>query len=261
LFNRHFQLIASTVGAVFLISGCGTAFPSGYLGGGLPDFGEMGPPAYREQPTTTPPEFTILPPPGAQPAPVPSTPALPTPEPTYPTPKPTYPTPAPTYPTPSPTYPTPAPTYPTPAPTQPTPAPVDGSEYQSQLENDILAMVNAERAKVGAKALVMEPMRRDVARAHSKDMAVRNFFDHYNPDGKSPFDRMKAVGISYTTAGENIAYNTYPLDRAAKAAMDGWMNSDGHRKNIQNAKYGRTGIGVYRNPSNGKVYLTQVFTN
>jgi uncharacterized protein YkwD len=138
---------------------------------------------------------------------------------------------------------------------------VSDSEFLSQLENDILRMVNEERAKVGAKALAMETMRRDVARAHSKDMAVRNFFDHNNPDGKSPFDRMKAVGISYTAAGENIAYNTYPVDRAAKAAMDGWMNSDGHRKNIQNAKYGRTGIGVYRNPSNGRVYLTQVFTN
>jgi Uncharacterized protein with SCP/PR1 domains len=131
----------------------------------------------------------------------------------------------------------------------------------SQLEDDILRMVNEERAKVGAPALSMESMRRDVARGHSKDMAVRNFFDHNNPDGKSPFDRMRAAGISYSTAGENIAYNTYPVDRAAKAAMDGWMKSDGHRKNIQNAKYGRTGIGVYRNPSNGRVYLTQVFTN
>lgn len=239
--------MAATLGAVVLISGCGTAYPSGFLGGGLPDFGEMGPPAYREQPSTTPPDFTMLPPPAEKPAPVPSTPTLPTPNPTYPTPRPTYPT--------------PSPTYPTPAPTQPTPAPVDDSEYLSQLENDILAMVNAERAKVGARALAMESMRRDVARAHSKDMAVRNFFDHTNPDGKSPFDRMRAAGISYTTAGENIAYNTYPVDRAAKAAFDGWMNSDGHRKNIQNANYGRTGIGVYRNPSNGRVYLTQVFTN
>lgn len=244
MFYRHVKWLAATVGTVALISGCGTGFASGFLGGTAPDFGEMGPPAYREQPTNAPPDFTMLPPPG-QPEPEPSTqplPGTPTPKPTYPTPKPTYPTPKPTYPT-------------------PTPGPVDGSEYLSQLEDSILQMVNDERSKVGAKALSMDAMQRDVARAHSKDMAVRNFFDHTNPDGKSPFDRMKAAGISYSTAGENIAYNTYSVDRAAKAAMDGWMNSDGHRKNIQNAKYGRTGIGVYRNPSNGRVYFTQVFTN
>ena len=235
MFFRHFQLIASTVGAVVLVSGCGAGFPSGLPGGFAPDFGEMGPPAYREQPTNLPPDFTMLPPPG-QPS-TPSEPGTPTPKPTYPTPKPTYPTPAPSQ-----------------------PAPPDDSEYLSQLEDTILRMVNQERAKVGAKALAMETMRRNVARAHSKDMAVRSFFDHYNPDGKSPFDRMKAVGISYSTAGENIAYNTYPVERAAQAAMDGWMNSDGHRKNIQNASYGRTGIGVYRS-SNGRVYFTQVFTN
>jgi len=222
---------------MLLASGCGAGFPGGLMGGAAPDFGDLGPPSYREQPSTTPPDFTMLPPPGQpsnpQPQPQPSTPTLPW-------------------------TPTPAPTQP---PTQPTPPPVSDSEYLSQLEDDILRMVNEERAKVGAPALSMESMRRDVARGHSKDMAVRNFFDHNNPDGKSPFDRMRAAGISYSTAGENIAYNTYPVDRAAKAAMDGWMKSDGHRKNIQNAKYGRTGIGVYRNPSNGRVYLTQVFTN
>ena len=229
MITRYFPLITTTVGVMLLATGCGAGLPGGLLGGVAPDFGEMGPPAYREQPTSTPPDFTMLPPPAQQPNPQPSTPTLPG--------------------------------TPTPAPVQPTTPPVNDSEYLSQLEDDILRMVNEERAKVGAKALAMESMRRDVARGHSKDMAVRNFFDHNNPDGKSPFDRMKAVGISYTTAGENIAYNTYPVDRAAKAAMDGWMKSDGHRKNIQNAKYGRTGIGVYRNPSNGRVYLTQVFTN
>ena len=223
---------------MMLVAGCGTGYSSGFLGGTVPDFGEMGPPAYREQPTSTPPDFTLLPPPGQQPGT-----GQPSPQPSTP---------------PNPWNPKPTPT-PTPIPTQP-PTPVD-SEYLSQLEDDILRMVNEERAKVGAKALAMESRQRDVARAHSKDMAVRNFFDHTNPDGKSPFDRMKAAGISYSTAGENIAYNTYPVDRAGQAAMDGWMKSDGHRKNIQNAKYGRTGIGVYRNPSNGRVYLTQVFTN
>lgn len=237
---RHFQFLAATIGTVIVLSGCGASFPSGFVGAPGQDFGEMGPPDYREQPPATAPDFTMLPPPAQQPAPLPSTPPSPW------NPKPT---------------PTPGPISPTPPPPIPTPPPANDAEFLSQLEDNILRMVNEERAKVGAKALTMEVMRRDVARGHSKDMAVRAFFDHMNPDGKSPFDRMRAVGISYTSAGENIAYNTYPVDRAAKAAMDGWMNSDGHRKNIQNAKYGRTGIGVYRHPSNGRVYFTQVFTN
>lgn len=219
---RRFQLAASLLGGLFLLPGCGTGFASGLPWS--PDFGEMGPPAYREMPSSAAPDFTMLPPP-----------------------------------TDLPTKPLPAPTQP--APTQPTPPPVSDSEYLSQLEEDILRMVNEERAKAGAQAMVMESLRRNVARAHSKDMAVRSFFDHNNPDGKSPFDRMKAAGISYSTAGENIAYNSLPVDRSAKAAMDSWMKSDGHRKNILNTKYGRTGIGVYRNPSNGRIYLTQVFTN
>ncbi len=244
---RRFQLMASTIGTLVVLTGCGAGYPSTFPGS-VPgsfdgDFGELGPPAYREQPPSQAPDFTMLPPPAQQPVPVPSTPAPPwNPSPT-----------------PAPGYPTPAP--PQPAPTQPTAPPVGDSQFLGQLEEAILQMVNEERAKVGAKALAMETMRRDVARAHSLDMAARNFFDHTNPDGKSPFDRMRSVGISYTTAGENIAYNTYPVDRAARAAFDGWMNSEGHRKNIQNANYGRTGIGVYRNPGNGRVYLTQVFTN
>lgn len=221
MFFRTFPFATSTLGALILVSGCGID-PMNH--GVVPDFGEMGPPAYREQPSLYPPDVIMLPPP-AQPAPETDTPA-------------------------------PAPT--TPPPSQPTSP--EESEYLSQLEEAILQRVNAERAKVGAKALAMESTRRAVARAHSKDMAVRNFFDHTNPDGKSPFDRMKAAGISYSAAGENIAYNTYPIDRAVDAVMQGWMNSSGHRQNIQNVTYGRTGIGVYRSP-NGRIYFTQVFTN
>lgn len=243
------RLMFPALGALLLVSGCGNVAPAGFpYPGGYPmippaeDFGEMGPPAYRETPPGKAPDFTMLPGPVA------------------PTPKPTYPTPAPVYPTPRPTYPTPAPTYPTPAPTQPTPPPVTDSEYLSQVEDQILQLINAERAKVGAKALVMESMRREVARQHSKDMAIRKFFDHYNPDGKSPFDRLREAGVSYSTAGENLAMNSLPVNRAAQAAMDGWMSSEGHRQNLQKAVYGRTGIGVYRT-SRGAITYTQVFTN
>lgn len=163
----------------------------------------------------------------------------------------------------------PAPTYPKPSPVQSpapivTPAPVaspaPGSTDLASLEDYILEQTNAERAKVGAKALVMNSTLRPLAQSRSKDMADRNYFDHVTPDGKKVFDMLKELGYAYTTAGENIAYNTYPVSRAAQEAMTGWMNSSGHKANILNTKFGRIGVGAYRR-SDGRVYFTQVFTN
>lgn len=146
----------------------------------------------------------------------------------------------------------------TPAPS-PTSAPV--STELSALEDYILQQTNAERAKVGAKTLVMDPTLRPLAQSRSQDMAVRNYFDHLTPDGKKVFDMLRELGYPYSTAGENIAMNTYPLSSSAQAAFKGWMNSSGHKANILATKYGRIGVGAYRRTSDGAVYFTQVFTN
>jgi uncharacterized protein YkwD len=122
-------------------------------------------------------------------------------------------------------------------------------------EVKMLELVNKERTSRGLKPLVMDEKLREVARAHSKDMFARGYFAHNDPDGKDPFDRMKAAGINYLVAGENLA-----LAPSVDLAHDGLMNSPGHRANILTAEYGKVGIGVIDGGPYGKMF-SQEFTN
>lgn len=140
---------------------------------------------------------------------------------------------------------TPAPTKPpvtsptapvTPAPTQPVDtAPVDNLTYEEQ----VAALVNKERAANGLAALKLNAELSRVARAKSQDMRDRKYFSHTSPTYGSPFDMMRAFGITYRTAGENIAMG-YATPQAVVTA---WMNSPGHRANILNASYTQIGVG------------------
>lgn len=129
---------------------------------------------------------------------------------------------------------------------------VDWDPAWAALEARIVEIVNmhrAEGANCGSKGtfgpaapLVMQPNLRCAARVHSKDMADRGFFDHVNPDGDDPFDRMMKAGyVIMTTAGENIAAG----NATAEATMAQWMNSDGHCANIMNPDYKEIGVGYY----------------
>jgi uncharacterized protein YkwD len=150
------------------------------------------------------------------------------------------------------TAPTAAPT-PTPAPVA-TPAPTTGTT--DPMVKQVFDLVNAERAKVGAKALVLSDAINKCAQFRSQDMATRNYFSHTDPDGHDPFYWLKQYGISYRTAGENIAMG----QTSAASVMSGWMNSSGHKANILNTSYGKIGIGVAKN-SAGRLYWTQLFTD
>lgn len=116
---------------------------------------------------------------------------------------------------------------------------------------EVCRRTNAERSKVGLAPLVLEGQRSLVAQTHSEDMSTRSFFNHENPDGLDPFDRLAAAGIPYSFAAENIAVG----QTTAKQVMDDWMKSSGHRANILNPKFGRLGVGA----TNGR--WTQVFTD
>ena len=124
----------------------------------------------------------------------------------------------------------------------------------SEFERRVLDLVNEERAKNGLKPLVWSDELANVARKHSQDMATRNFFSHTNPDGLSPFDRIKNAGISYRAAGENIAAG----QTTPEAVMESWMNSSGHRANILNGNYTQLGVGCVKGGSYG-IYWTQCF--
>lgn len=127
------------------------------------------------------------------------------------------------------------------------------AEPDSKAEAAMLKLLNTERQKRGLKPLKMDDDLRQVARGHSRDMLGRGYFAHESPDGRGPFDRLKAAGISYRAAGENLA-----LAPDVTTAHRGLMNSPGHRANILQRRFGRVGIGALRASPYG-VMFTQAF--
>lgn len=124
----------------------------------------------------------------------------------------------------------------------------------SAFQKKVVDLVNAERAKAGLKPLKMNTQLSKTATLKSQDMAKNNYFDHNSPTYGSPFDMMKKYGISYKTAGENIAMG----QTTPEQVMKGWMNSPGHRANILKASFTQIGVGVAKN-SAGRLYWTQQF--
>ncbi|GAA2517967.1 hypothetical protein GCM10010393_58650 [Streptomyces gobitricini] len=116
----------------------------------------------------------------------------------------------------------------------------------------MLALVNAERAKVGCVPVRASRGLSALAGAYSEDMAERGFFSHTDPDGASPWDRAAKAGVE-GLAAENIARG----QADARAVMESWMNSDGHRANILNCDYTRLGVGVHF--ADGGPWWTQNF--
>lgn len=134
----------------------------------------------------------------------------------------------------------------------PPPAPTCGNETErAQLE-----LTNEARRAAGAPALVCDERLTLAARLHSQDMCDQGYFSHTSLDGRSFADRIREQGATYRTAGENIARG----QRTPADVHDAWMNSDGHRRNILNASFGRIGIGYVACPGSGP-YWTQDFTD
>lgn len=121
----------------------------------------------------------------------------------------------------------------------------------TDFEQEVIRLVNEIRANNGLKALTYDWQLSRVARIKSQDMKDNRYFAHNSPVYGTPFQMMKAFGISYRTAGENIAkgYST------PQAVVNGWMNSSGHRANILNANYTHIGVGYV----SGGNYWTQMF--
>ncbi|MER2047210.1 MAG: CAP domain-containing protein [Solibacillus sp.] len=125
------------------------------------------------------------------------------------------------------------------------------SQSVSEFEKQVVDLTNAERAKEGLKPLEMHSPLMKVAQAKSEDMAKNNYFSHTSPTYGSPFDQIKSAGISYRSAGENIAQG----QRTPQQVVQAWMESPGHRQNIMNANYTHIGVGFVDNG----YYWTQQF--
>ncbi len=154
---------------------------------------------------------------------------------------------------------------------------------KDELEKQIHSLTNQYRTQNGLKALSWDDGLSNIARSHSKDMAIRGYFSHDTPEGKDPTDRgisqgyrcQKTIGnLIYSGIAENIFQNNLydsvtiigvvPIhdwnsqDELAKSTVDGWMESSGHRDNILTKTYDLEGIGVEIS-SDSKVYITQNF--
>ncbi len=125
------------------------------------------------------------------------------------------------------------------------------SNTVTDYETEVLRLVNIERANNGLKPLTMNWELSRVARYKSQDMHDKGYFSHTSPTYGSPFDMMTKFGISYRTAGENIAMGY----RKPQAVVTGWMNSPGHRANILKSSFTQIGVGYVASGN----YWTQMF--
>lgn len=143
---------------------------------------------------------------------------------------------------------------PDPAPDTSTPSVPDSStpEADQSMAQQILALVNQERAAAGLSALVLDGSVTQAATVRAGEL--QSSFSHTRPDGSSCFTALQQAGVSYRGAGENIAYG----QSTAQAVMTAWMNSSGHRANILSESF--TTLGVGYTVVNGTPYWVQMFT-
>lgn len=143
-------------------------------------------------------------------------------------------------------------TKPAPKPTKTSTRPVVRGD--SSFEGTVLTLVNQERVKAGCASLTNDSRLAKAARAHSADMAARDYFDHTTPEGVSFAQRISDAGYRYRMAAENIAAG----QSSPASVMKGWMNSSGHRANILNCKLKHIGVGLAY-ASGGRPFWTQDF--
>ncbi len=121
------------------------------------------------------------------------------------------------------------------------------------MAQQILALVNAERKKAGVPLLTLSTEVSSVAQVKAQDMATNGYFDHNSPTYGSPFSMLSSFGVTYRSAGENIAKG----QQTASAVMTAWMNSSGHKANILSTNYTQLGVGYAAN--NGSPVWVQMF--
>lgn len=121
----------------------------------------------------------------------------------------------------------------------------------AQYAQDVFNIVNQERANAGLNPLAYDTQIEQAANLRAQEIVQS--FSHTRPNGTSCFTVFKEMGISYTMVAENIAYG----QRTPAEVMNGWMNSEGHRKNILTPELTNIGVGVYQ--SGNTIYWVQLF--
>ncbi len=122
---------------------------------------------------------------------------------------------------------------------------------ESAYAAEVVRLVNAERAKEGLSALKVDSAVQAAAQVRAKETVTS--FSHTRPNGSSCFTALQEAGVSYTGAGENIAYG----QKTPAEVVNAWMNSPGHRANIMNGSFTTIGVGCYK--SGNTYYWSQFF--
>ncbi|MFF4601253.1 CAP domain-containing protein [Streptomyces sp. NPDC001339] len=139
-----------------------------------------------------------------------------------------------------------------PSPTASPPETPDAPDTPPPAADRVLDLVNQERARAGCSPVAADRELGALAQRFSDDMARRDFFGHTDPDGDTPWDRARDLGIG-NLGGENIARG----QADAEAVMETWMDSPGHRANILNCEYQALGVGAHFGP--GGPWWTEEF--
>jgi uncharacterized protein YkwD len=130
-------------------------------------------------------------------------------------------------------------------------------EPEASLEEKVVLAINDIRRQHTLAPLALDPRLVEVARGHSRDMADHDYFSHESLAGDTVGDRMTRASVSYEAVAENLQMSRGIRD-PVQVAVDEWMKSPGHRTNILDPNFKRTGIGVAVTEA-GAVYFTQVF--
>lgn len=136
------------------------------------------------------------------------------------------------------------------------------STAQSATEYQVLELINRERSLRRLSPLGLDDRLCKIARRYSREMARTGNFGHYDTEGNSVIERADAGGFSdWRRIGENLFFASGISDQQLpRIAVNGWMRSPSHRRNILSAHWRLTGVGVYR-ASDGRVYVTQIFAD
>lgn len=125
------------------------------------------------------------------------------------------------------------------------------------LSQDIITATNEKRTENLKKVLQSNSLLTKAAQAKADDMAAKGYFSHTSPDGKQFPEWIQESGYDYLYAGENLAVKFTTLS----SLINGWMNSEFHRKNILSDQYSETGIGIAEGKYNGEktTFYVQIF--
>jgi uncharacterized protein YkwD len=143
-----------------------------------------------------------------------------------------------------------------PVDTPPTAQPLAQSSSTAKMGKIVEQSINKIREQNGLNTLKNNEKLAQVARNYSRQMARDNFFSHTGSDNSTLPERVRSGGIYYRVVGENL-FKSINVSEPVPLAIEGWMNSPGHRENILRPAFTQTGIGIWK--EGNTYYMTQLF--